>query len=85
MDASICPVCLIKVLDSVDGIGCDGGCKRWFHIECVKMSKTEYSKFANDNKKKWLCNRADCLRSGDQPMNLLSTQMSAFFLPKCLF
>lgn len=80
MDASICPVCLI----SVDGIGYDGDCKRWFHIECVKMSKTEYSKFANDNKKKWLCNRADCLSSGDQPMNLLSTQMSNL-LPKCLF
>lgn len=42
MDESICPVCLI----SVDGIGCDGDCKRWFHIECVKMLKTEYSKFA---------------------------------------
>lgn len=80
MDTSICPVCLI----SVDGIGDDGDCKRWFHIECVKMSKTEYSKFANDNKKKWLCNRAGCLSSGDQPMNLQSTQMSDLLI-KCLF
>lgn len=75
MDSS-CPVCIIKVLDSEDGIGCDGHCKRWFHIRCVRMSKTEYSMYANDNNKKWHCNRTDCLRTNDQPINKLIAQMS---------
>lgn len=76
MDTTICPVCLIKVLDSEDGIACEKLCERWFHIECVRMSKTEYSKYASDTKKKWACNRADCLRIKEQPFNKLMDQMA---------
>lgn len=73
---SPCPVCLTKVLDSDDGIQCDNRCERWFHIRCINMSKTEYGKYANDNNKKWLCNRSDCVSETDQPINQLINQMS---------
>ncbi|KAG8261250.1 hypothetical protein J6590_077907, partial [Homalodisca vitripennis] len=71
-----CPVCVKMVLDTEEGIGCDGDCQRWFHRECIKMSKAEYQSKCADTKNKWYCARTDCLGSSNQPFRLLSSQMS---------
>lgn len=76
MSSASCPVCQIVVLDSDNGIACDRLCKRWFHIDCVRMSKAEYTKYASDNKKKWFCNRVDCISVDDNPLVKLSNQLS---------
>lgn len=76
MSSASCPVCQIVVLDSDNGIACDLLCKRWFHIDCVRMSKSEYSKYASDSKKKWFCNRVDCTSVDDNPLVKLSNQLS---------
>lgn len=72
-----CPVCVKAVLDSEDGLNCDGDCKRWFHRECIKMNKTEYNKLSVDCNIKWLCTRTDCITASSTPMTLLSSQMAS--------
>lgn len=72
-----CPVCVKAVLDSEDGLNCDGDCKRWFHRECIKMNKTEYNRLSSDSNIKWLCTRTDCITASSTPMALLSSQMAS--------
>ena len=45
-------------MDTVNWLGCDGPCQRWFHVPCLKLSAEE---FLNASKrKKWMCNMSDC-------------------------
>lgn len=37
-----CPSCVKTVFDTEEGIGCDGPCLRWFHRDCIKVTKSEY-------------------------------------------
>lgn len=67
---TVCNICVKLVLDSEEGLECDGPCTRWFHRECAKMAKTEYLKIANSNLK-WLCNRFDCKSDSSTPMDKL--------------
>lgn len=71
-----CPICIKLVLDSEEGIGCDGACQRWLHRECLGISKTEYQRICADNKLKWYCSRTDCVQSSDQPQNLILSQLT---------
>lgn len=71
-----CPVCLKSVLESDNGVGCDGACHRWFHRECVSMSKAEYQRICADNNIKWYCTRTDCILPSDQPLNLILKQLT---------
>lgn len=71
-----CIVCMKKVLDDEKAIGCDGHCERWFHIDCIKMSPTEYAKFAGNKKLKWNCSRVDCAEAVRGPMVQLITQIA---------
>lgn len=68
MSAS-CPVCVKGVLDTEEGLGCDAECERWFHRECVKVSKSEYQRFSNDNSIKWYCHRTDCKKTVADPID----------------
>ena len=37
-------------------IGCDGECKKWFHIECVNMSHSTFTScYVNQAGSSWLC------------------------------
>lgn len=67
--SSICPICVKVDFDPEEGVGCDGACERWFHRECVKMSKTEDQHMCGDNNIKWTCNRADCNRTTADPIH----------------
>lgn len=55
-----CPICIKVVLNSEDGVCCDGTCERWFHRECLKMPKAEYQRISSDTRIKWQCTRTDC-------------------------
>ena len=44
--------------ETVKWIGCDGDCKRWFHVPCLHLSNEDY--FHAVRLKKWFCNRSDC-------------------------
>ncbi|XP_054280059.1 uncharacterized protein LOC128998090 [Macrosteles quadrilineatus] len=72
-----CPVCVKAVLDSEDGLECDGDCKRWFHRECIRMNKTEYNRLGNDGNIKWSCSRMDCVSFSSTPISQLSVQMTS--------
>ncbi|KAG8280437.1 hypothetical protein J6590_082257 [Homalodisca vitripennis] len=54
-----CVRCMVRVTGTNKGIQCDT-CDRWFHSECIKMSASDYKRYANDENLKWLCNRTDC-------------------------
>ena len=43
-------------------IPCDGICKKYFHISCVKLDSKRYSKII-ENKEDWLCN--ECVKTRD--------------------
>lgn len=70
-----CPICVKKVLDSEEGVQCDEICQRWFHRECLKMSKSEYQHISNSNDVKWYCTRTDCFNLTSQPQNQLLDQL----------
>lgn len=72
-----CPVCVKVVLNTDDGIGCDGPCDRWFHRECVSMNKTEYQRISGNTKLKWYCTRTDCVDTSNQPLAVLTHQMTS--------
>lgn len=76
MSDTVCPICVRSVLDSHRGIGCEGDCERWFHMDCIKMSLSEYNKFANDKNLKWYCLRADCKPTAMQPLNSTLSTLS---------
>lgn len=71
-----CPLCVKAVLDSNDGVSCEASCQRWFHRECIGMSKAEYQRISGNNKVKWYCSRTDCLPPSNQPQDLLLKQLS---------
>lgn len=73
-----CGVCLREVTNRQYGIKCDGACDRWFHRDCVKLSKTEYERLAADENQKWQCLRADCVRNNENTNNALLNQMAGF-------
>lgn len=74
----VCPRCVKIVSDR--GIGCEGKCQRWFHPECVNMSKSEYSSYSNDVNKKWFCERADCAENNGDGMATLNANVSEILL-----
>lgn len=82
MDIS-CPICVKAVLDAEEGVGCDADCQRWFHRECIKMSKQEYQRISGDNNVKWNCTRTDCMKSpvgsakNDDLMNSIVSQLAS--------
>lgn len=59
-EKDICVRCVKKVLDTDEGIQCDGVCCRWFHRSCVGVPKSEYNKLAANTQNKWYCLRVDC-------------------------
>jgi hypothetical protein len=44
--------------ETVNWLGCDGPCKRWFHAPCVHISPDDYADICK--RKKWHCSRSDC-------------------------
>lgn len=50
----------LLVLNTDEGVQCDGACDRWFHRSCVGVSKIEYQKISSDSTVKWFCTRVDC-------------------------
>ena len=45
------------IQDTVNWLGCDGPCDRWFHIPCVRISPEEFVIISK--RKKWFCNMSD--------------------------
>ena len=45
-------------VDTVNWLGCDGPCSRWFHEPCLGLSHEEYIDAIK--RKKWMCNMSDC-------------------------
>ncbi|KAG8294640.1 hypothetical protein J6590_098751, partial [Homalodisca vitripennis] len=68
-DVAVCLVCMKVVLDTEKGIQCEKECGRWFHSHCINVTDTEYRKLATDNKVKWFCNRVDCTKPNQHPLN----------------
>ena len=48
-------LCARKYEEGDKMIGCDGPCKRWYHIECVGVSPEEFDRFTKDKKCVWKC------------------------------
>lgn len=72
-----CPVCVKSVLDTEEGVNCDGACGRWFHRDCLKMAKSEYLRLSGNNKEKWLCSRSDCIDPSTLPENKILSQLQS--------
>lgn len=68
-----CMLCFKEVLDSEDGLECNGPCKRWFHRDCTKTPKFEYAKISSNTNHKWYCNRFDCETAIASPFDRLLT------------
>ena len=50
------PECYLQ--DTVNWLGCDGPCNRWFHSPCLLMSHEQFIEASS--RRKWFCNRSDC-------------------------
>lgn len=70
-NANVCLICMKIVLDDDKGIQCEHYCDRWFHAACVNLSDSEYQNLAADNNNSWVCNRHDCVKLADHPLNKL--------------
>ena len=44
--------------DTVNWLGCDGQCGRWFHAPCLHLTPKQFK--AASQRRKWYCNRSDC-------------------------
>lgn len=77
LDPLACIVCMKMVSDDERGVQCDSGCERWFHSSCVKISDAEYRKLASNSNTKWICNRSDCVKPNQHPLNQLVTKMES--------
>lgn len=73
-----CGACLREVTERQQGIKCDSDCGRWYHKDCVKLSKAEYDRLAADQNLKWECQRSDCEEHNNKPINVLITQFTGF-------
>lgn len=51
-----CLVCNREYGDGDKMILCDGPCKKWYHIECAKVSTDEFDRYSKDKKGVWKCN-----------------------------
>ncbi|KAG8322139.1 hypothetical protein J6590_029836 [Homalodisca vitripennis] len=60
------------LLDSEEGIECDGGCKHWFRRDCLNLSKTEYAQLFKDLNREWYCSRVDCKPLIEDPIVALT-------------
>lgn len=78
----VCPVCVILVNKANKDVGCDGHCKRWFHVHCVKLSNGDYTKLVRDESLKWNCGRDDCNNLAKQPYNVLINQLISKYILK---
>ena len=53
--AKFCPVCTAEVREEHPAIQCDT-CNKWCHIECINVSKEEYTKLTEDVQRfEWNC------------------------------
>lgn len=77
-EISVCVICMRKVLDTEKGIQCDKKCDRWFHVSCVELTDTEYAELSSNTKKKWFCNRVDCVSLNNHPTNTLNSKIDEF-------
>lgn len=50
-----CTVCSREYEDGDKMIQCDGSCKKWYHIECAKVSPEEFDRLSKDKKGVWKC------------------------------
>ncbi len=48
-----CGVCQEEVDDQ--GMGCEGGCDKWYHISCINMSPADYESFSSNPRAYWEC------------------------------
>lgn len=76
MSDTVCPRCCVRVLDTDSGIQCDQPCKRWFHVSCLGMPKSEYQRYCTNANLPWNCRRSDCLPLDAQPLNILVSKVS---------
>lgn len=50
-----CTVCNREYEEGDKMIQCDGNCKKWYHIECAKLSLDEFDRLSKDKKGVWKC------------------------------
>ncbi|KAG5869960.1 hypothetical protein JTB14_004125 [Gonioctena quinquepunctata] len=54
--------CGNNVTKTQNSLQCNGGCERWFHKECTKLSNKEYEKYCDKKSRdKWICD--ECIES----------------------
>lgn len=92
---SDCGRCLKPVLDSGNGLFCDGFCAKWYHAKCVMVSDKDYSAINKlsdvvlwlceacvakiQSMKKKVCDIEDCFKLHDLVGNLLSVVHKRYF------
>ena len=65
-----CGVCSKNVLDDAKAVQCESDCMLWFHIECVGVSDSEYTKLC-DSENLWEC--PTCRGSNLPPFNIVDS------------
>lgn len=73
MSPVTCGVCAKKVPENCDAISCDYECSRWFHIQCVGLSKAEHLVFVENVEKEWFCKMCKLTRDNLLLSNEIST------------
>lgn len=58
----LCGFCDKEVRYDDDGILCEAGCDRWFHRQCVKLTKLAYQLLQKEMSAEWACD--GCIATG---------------------
>ena len=58
----LCGICDKEVRYDDDGILCEAACDRWFHRQCVKLTKMAYQLLQKEISAEWACD--GCIATG---------------------
>ena len=53
-----CPACSARVPEDTDSIACDF-CDKWYHLDCTKLTKTQFELFKKDKSFSWFCDKCN--------------------------
>ena len=75
-----CPVCKARITKDGDSICCDY-CRKWHHLKCSDLKKSQFDIFVRDESFEWACNY--CVANTCHKCNILTKDGTKIQCAKC--
>ena len=76
-----CPQCRARVPEDGNSISCDY-CRKWYHLECTDLTKTQFDIFSKDKSFEWVCNK--CVSNVCSKCSILTRNNTKIQCEKCM-